>query len=121
MSARNLGTQIKGLYKFESMAKGNLFVSSASSIEPIRALFLDTTRGLTTPQTLAALTTTSMAPQNNFFRIVHVCQSIVLYTIPQRSVDTIGKLKRADWEKNIIQCCHFLGLDDTLIYVYINF
>ena len=78
MSACNLGTQIKGLYKLESMTKGNLFISSASSIEPITALFLDTTRGLTTPQTLAALTTTSIASQNNFFRIVHVSQSIVL-------------------------------------------
>ena len=78
MTACNLGTQIKGLYKLESMTKGNLFISSASSIEPIRALFLDTTRGLTTPQTLAALTTTSIASQNIFFRIVHVSQSIVL-------------------------------------------
>ena len=78
MSACNLGTQIKGLYKLESMTKGNLFISSASSIEPIRALFLDITRGLTIPQTLAALTTTSIACQNNFFRIVHVSQSIVL-------------------------------------------
>ena len=63
MGAHNLGTQIKGLYKLVSVTKGNLFVSSASSIEPIRALFLDTTRGLTATQTLAALTTTSTAPQ----------------------------------------------------------
>ena len=63
MGAHNLGTQIKGLYKLVSVTKGNLFVSSASSIEPIRALFLDTTRSLTATQTLAALTTTSTAPQ----------------------------------------------------------
>ena len=63
MGAHNLGTQIKGLYKLVSVTKGNLFVSSASSIEPITALFLDTTRSLTATQTLAALTTTSTAPQ----------------------------------------------------------
>ena len=63
MGAHNLGIQIKGLYKLVPVTKGNLFVSSASSIEPIRALFLDTTRGLTATQTLAALTTTSTAPQ----------------------------------------------------------
>ena len=63
MGAHNLGTQIKGLYKLVSVTKGNLFVSSASSTEPIRALFLDTTRGLTATQTLAALTTTSTAPK----------------------------------------------------------
>ena len=63
MGAHNLGIQIKGLYKLVPVTKGNLFVSSTSSIEPIRALFLDTTRGLTATQTLAALTTTSTAPQ----------------------------------------------------------
>ena len=63
MGAHNLSTQINGLYKLASVTKGNLFVSSASSIEPIRALFLDTTRGLTATQTLAALTTTPTAPQ----------------------------------------------------------
>ena len=37
----------------------------ASSIEPTGALFLDITRGVTVPQMLAALTTTSTAPQNS--------------------------------------------------------
>ena len=66
MVAHDLGIQIKGLYKLVSVTKGNLFVSSASSLEPIRTLFLDTKRGITAPQTLTALTTKSTAPQNNF-------------------------------------------------------
>ena len=66
MGAHNWGTQIKDWYKLVSVTKGNLFVRSALLIEPTRALFLDTTRGVTAPQTLAALTTTSTAPQNNF-------------------------------------------------------
>ena len=70
MVAHNLGTQIKGLYKLVSVTKGYLFVSSTLSLEPIRALFLETTRGLRAPQTLATLTTTSTAPQNNFLEQV---------------------------------------------------
>ena len=65
MGAHNLGTQIKALNKLVSVAKGHLFLTSVSSTEPMRALFLDTTRGLTAPET-AALTNTSTAPQNNF-------------------------------------------------------
>ena len=49
---------------------------SALSIEPIRALFLETTRGLTAPYTSAALTTAYTTPQNKFFIIVLVSQSI---------------------------------------------
>ena len=52
MGAHNLGTQIEGLYKLVSATKRNLFLSSVSSIEPIRTLFLDTTRGVKAPQTL---------------------------------------------------------------------
>ena len=66
MGAHNLGTQIKVLYKLGSVTKENAFVSSASSIEPIKALFLDTNRSFTIPQTLAGLTTTFTAAQNNF-------------------------------------------------------
>ena len=66
MGAYNLDTQIKDLYKLVSVTKGNLFLSSVSSIEPIRALFLDATRGLAALQTLAALRTTSTAPKNIF-------------------------------------------------------
>ena len=65
MGAHNFGIQIKDLYKLVSVTKGNLFVSSAASIEPIRALLLGTTRGLKAPQTLAALAATFTAPQNN--------------------------------------------------------
>ena len=65
MGANIWGTHIKYFYKLVSVTKGNLFVSSASSIDPTRDLFLDTTRGLKTPQT-AALTTTFTAPENNF-------------------------------------------------------
>ena len=65
MGAKNLSTQSKCLYKLVPVTKGNLFVNSASSIEPIWALFLDTTRDLATPQT-TALTTSSTAHQNNF-------------------------------------------------------
>ena len=66
MGAHNLGTQIKGLYKLVLVTEGNLFASSASSREPMAALFLDTTRGLTPLQTLAAWTPTSTASQNYF-------------------------------------------------------
>ena len=65
MGAHNFGIQIKDLYKLVSVTKGNLFVSSAASIEPRRALLLGTTRGLKAPQTLAALAATFAAPQNN--------------------------------------------------------
>ena len=41
-------------------------IFTASSIELIWALFLDTPRSLTAPQILAELTTTTTAPQNNF-------------------------------------------------------
>ena len=50
MVAHDLGIQIKGLYKLVSVTKGNLFVSSASSLKPIRTLFLDTNRDITAPQ-----------------------------------------------------------------------
>ena len=65
MGAHIWGTHIKYFYKLASFTKGNLFVSSASSIDRTRDLLLDTTRGLKTPQT-AALTTTFTAPENNF-------------------------------------------------------
>ena len=62
MGARNLGTQIKKKTYLEK--ETYFYISSVSSIEPIRALFLDTTRGLTASQTLPTLTTTSTATQN---------------------------------------------------------
>ena len=52
--------------------------SQPCQIESTRALFLDTTRGLTVPQMSSVFTTTSTAPPKQFFRIFLVSQSIVL-------------------------------------------
>ena len=75
----------------QCQTKGNLFVSSAASIEPIRALLLDTTRGLKAPQTLAALATTFAAPQNNSLEQFFFQQYSI--TFSQKGVGTIRKLE----------------------------
>ena len=41
-------------------------VSRESSMEPTRALFLDSTRGFTVPLSSSALTLTVITTQNNF-------------------------------------------------------
>ena len=79
MGARNLGTQIEKKTYLEK--ETYLYISSVSSIEPIRALFLDTTRGLTASRGITGLTYIDnhiyCNPKYNF-RIVLVSQSIVL-------------------------------------------
>ena len=71
--------------------------STASSMEPLRALFLGNARGLTVPQTSATLTTTCSPKQR-----VLVSHSLVYYTNFSKKDRCNWKI-RADCKNNVIR------------------